>query len=82
MKTIEMRLTVLVFFCLVLAGCLGTMPQQITSLHVNCDMKDIKITDESVELNGTEKWTAQCDGKRYYCTHLLESGSDCYELED
>lgn len=76
-----MRLTVFVSISFVLTGCLGTMPQQITSLHVDCKMKDIEISDDSVELNGTESWTAQCHGKRYYCTHLLESGSDCYEIE-
>ena len=71
-------------FVIGLSGCLfkTTMPQQITSLNVDCKTSEIKISDESVELNGTEKWTAKCGGKTYTCTYLPESGSDCYEITE
>ncbi len=82
MKTITISLLVLPVFAIGLSGCLfkTTMPQQITSLNVDCKTSEVQISDESVELNGTEKWIAKCDGKTYSCTYLPESGSDCYEI--
>ncbi len=82
MKITTIGLIVLPVFVIGLSGCLfkTTMPQQITSLNVDCKTSEIKISNESVELNGTEKWIAKCDGKTYSCTYLPESGSDCYEI--
>ncbi len=63
-------------------GCSGSMPAQITSLNVDCKTEDIEISNETVELNGEERWTAKCGGKTYYCTYLEESRSDCYEVAE
>ncbi len=82
MKTIRENLTIAL--ALGLGGCsLGaSMPQQVTSFNVGCDADTVKITDEVVDLNGEESWTAQCGDKTYYCTYLPESGSDCYETHE
>ncbi len=61
----------------------ASMPAQITSLNVSdCEMDSVQISDQSVELNGTETWTAKCNGKKYSCDYLSESGSNCYEETD
>ncbi len=77
------RVNLIITLTLGLGGCsLGaSMPQQITSLNVDCDADTVKITDEVFDLNGEESWTAQCGDKMYYCNYLPEFGSDCYELD-
>lgn len=54
--------------------------QQITALNTDCETREIKISEQSTELNGTENWTAECNGKTYRCSYLSESGADCYEI--
>jgi len=65
-----------------LSGCATSMSRQITSLNVGCNTDEVKISDYFVDLNGTENWTAECDGKKYSCSYLSESGSDCYEITE
>ena len=79
MKLITTNIITLLF--IMLAGCsLGaTMPQQVTSMNVECDSDDVEISNQVSALNGEETWTAECDGKTYNCTYLDEAGSNCYE---
>ncbi|MCK5396485.1 MAG: hypothetical protein KAJ32_10850 [Gammaproteobacteria bacterium] len=65
-----------------LSACINNTStlKQITSLNVDCETKDVQISDDVAELNGEQSWTAKCEGKTYFCTYLSESGSDCYEL--
>ncbi len=84
MKTIIVKLvlaSISVFgfsCCIAMSG----MPEQVTSLNVDCKTKDIEIFNDTVALNGEESWTAKCDGKTYECTYLPESGSECFEVVD
>ncbi len=75
-----------VFYLITLTALLGScsfgasMSQQMTSLNVGCKSDDVKISNEVVELNGEESWTAECEGKTYDCTYLPESDTGCYEV--
>ena len=80
MKTIRVNLIIALTLGLGACSLGASMPQQITSFNVGCDADTVKITDEVVDLNGEESWTAQCGNKMYSCNYLPESGSDCYEL--
>ena len=76
--------TLVISVILGLEGCSfgASMPQQVTSFNTGCDADTVIITDEVVDLNGEESWTAQCGDKMYSCTYLPESGSDCYALQE
>ena len=82
MCAIKKNLAILFTISFTLESCSfgASMPQQITSLNVGCNADDVLISNDVVELNGEESWTAKCGGKIYYCNYLPESGSDCYEL--
>ena len=84
MKTIGINLMLSSIFGFGLIACsLGaSMHAQITSLNVDCKAEDVQVSNEIVELNGTETWTAKCNGKTYDCNYLPESGSGCYELDE
>ena len=78
-----LRATLVISLTAVLGSCSfgASMPQQITSLNVDCSADTVQISNEVVDLNGEESWTANCEGKTYDCNYLPESGSGCYELE-
>jgi hypothetical protein len=84
MKTSAKRLMILSVLSLGLSGCLMdiTIPEQITELNVGCNKKDMTISEELMELTGEHSWTVECEGKKYYCTYLEESGSDCFEASE
>jgi len=84
MHLIKDNLAILLIMFFALGSCTfgASMPQQITSLNVGCNADDVLISDDIVELNGEESWTAKCDGKIYYCNYLPESDSGCYELKE
>jgi hypothetical protein len=83
MKKKTIRLILLLSFGLELSSCSfgASMSQQMTSLNVGCKSDDVKISNEVVDLNGEESWTAECDGKTYYCTYFPESDTGCYEVK-
>jgi len=58
------------------------IPEQITSLNIDCNIKEVQISDEVIELNGEHSWTAKCKGKTYACTYLAESDMGCYEINE
>ena len=84
MKTIGMSLIILSILGFGLSGCsLGaSMHAQFTSMNVDCKTENVQVSNEIVALNGTETWTAKCNGKTYECNYLSGSGSNCYELEE
>ena len=59
-----------------------TIPEQITSLNVDCKVEEVQISDESIELSGEQSWTAKCKDKVYTCSYLAESDMGCYELNE
>ena len=84
MKTIGMSLIIASIFGFGLIGCSfgASMHAQITSLNVDCKTENVQVSNEIVKLNGTETWTAKCNGKTYDCEYLPESGSNCYEVDE
>jgi len=82
MKNFRTHLIILITYAVSSCSLGASMPQQITSLNVDCDADAVQITDEIIDLNGEESWIAQCGNKVYSCTYLPESGSDCYELHE
>lgn len=56
------------FLTLAGTGCTTTGAlQTYTSGQIGCPADQIRITDEKMHL-GSKTWTAQCMGKRFYCT--------------
>jgi hypothetical protein len=84
MKKIGIKLLTSSISIIALGGCQPTsvLHKQLTSFNVGCETEDILISDETFELNGTENWTAKCDGKTYSCTYLNESSTACYEITE
>jgi hypothetical protein len=83
MKSLKTNFPTLLICLFGLSACLTdtTIPEQITSLNVDCKTEDVKISDEVIELSGEESWTAKCKGKTYACSYLAESDMDCYEID-
>ena len=85
MKIIVLRLMLTVISVFGLSSCLTTsgVPEQVTSFNVaGCNEKDVKIFDESVDLNGERNWTAECEGKIYQCTYFDSVDTACYEITE
>ena len=80
MKSTVLRLMASSIIFIELAGCsLGaSMEAQFTSMNIGCDPDNIEISNESVDLDGTETWTAKCGGKTYDCEYFRDAGSNCY----
>ena len=61
----------------------ATMPQQFTVMATDCKDDDkVQISDEVVDLNGDERWTARCDGRVYDCIYSPDADANCYERND
>ncbi len=84
MKLPLLKFSFVLLLAFSLAACvLGSIiPAQVTSFHVGCHAKDVEVSEYVVDLNGEERWSAQCDGKTYFCRYLPESGSSCYETSE
>jgi len=84
MKLFEKKHLALLIMILSLSACLTdtTIPEQITSLNVDCKTEEIQISEEVIELSGEQSWTAKCKGKTYTCSYLAESDMACYELNE
>ncbi|MBE9560730.1 MAG: hypothetical protein IMF15_08065 [Proteobacteria bacterium] len=84
MKTIGKSLMLSAILSFGLSGCLNqiTIPEQMTNYNVGCEKKDMKITNDVLELNGERHWNVECGGKKYYCDYLEESSSNCYEIHE
>ena len=84
MKIIGKKCLILSIISFTLGGCLGTptISKQATALNTDCAIDNIEISDEVIELNNEQYWTATCNGKMYKCTYHDTGGSDCYELHE
>jgi len=84
MKSIQRNSTTALVLCFGLSGCFGlpTVSEQATVLNTRCDLKDIEITDEVIDLNNDQNWIAKCDGKIYRCTYHDTAGSYCTEITE
>jgi len=87
MKTTGLKLIIFSMLIIGAGGCtldarlraqFTSMHAQFTSMSVGCDTKNIQISNELVELNGTETWTATCDGKTYDCVYFPDADVNCY----
>lgn len=63
-----------------LGGCStgAGLHASLTSMNVGCPIKNMQISNERVDLNGNESWTAKCNGKTYDCNYFPEADSNCY----
>ena len=84
MKITGTKLSILLIMVFGLSACLTdtTIPEQITSLNVDCRTEEVQVSDETIELSGEQSWTAKCKGKTYSCSYLSGSDSGCYELQE
>ncbi len=84
MKIFKTKALILLMMTFVLSACLTdtSIPEQITSLNVDCKTEEVQISEEVVELSGEQSWTAKCKGKSYTCSYLAESDMGCYELNN
>jgi len=84
MKIFRKKQLVLLIMTFGLSACLTdtTIPEQITSLNVDCKTEEVQISEEKIELNGEHSWTAKCKGKTYTCSYLAESDMACFELNE
>ena len=85
MKKTVLRLMVVSILVFGLSSCLTntSIAVQVTSFNIaECKKEDVTISKETVELNGEHNWIAECKGKRYECTYLAESDSDCFEITE
>lgn len=75
--------SLIVVLCILLSSCAHDSIdlKQLTTLSVDCITEDVKISDDTVALNGEETWTAKCNDKTYYCNYLSESDLGCYEAD-
>lgn len=66
-------------------GCsLGASYQaQLTSMNTGCSADEVKTSHARYQLNETETWTAECNGKTYDCNYYPDGEqSDCYLRKD
>lgn len=75
-------LSVLIGTGFLLASCSfnETNLKQLTSLSIDCKTEEIHISDDTIDLNEEESWTAKCKGKTYFCNYLDGDDLGCYEV--
>ncbi|MGZ5056680.1 MAG: hypothetical protein ACXWAT_17290 [Methylobacter sp.] len=66
--------------CMQLIGCTSAgVSSSLSSGVLGCPSKDIKITDEEASVRGTHEWVAVCNGKKYVCSYVYGSNTNCAE---
>jgi len=68
----QLRRPIAVLAVFILSGCTAGLVS-VTSGQIGCPEKDITVTDHSSGWN-TVTWTAECRGKRYFCSSHSGSG--------
>lgn len=61
-------LFILMLLLVCISGC-ATSRQAMTLGKIGCAPNDIKIT-EGVENFSSNTWTAECNGKKFYCANV------------
>jgi uncharacterized OsmC-like protein len=63
-----------------LLGCTSArVSSQLAAGVIGCPSKDIKITNETASVRGTHEFTAECDGRKYICSYVYGSNTNCTE---
>jgi hypothetical protein len=64
----KMRLGILTLISITAVGCAASTPelQRLTASKTGCPENVIKISDSKVGMK-TASWSADCEGKTYYC---------------
>ena len=86
MKTTGFKLIIISTMAIIVGGCLGgsihtryqSIHAQFTSMNIGCNADDVKISNERIQLNGAETWTATCGGKIYDCDYFPDADSHCF----
>jgi hypothetical protein len=74
------QLILLLAACALVSGCTSTrVSRSLASGVIGCPSSDIKITDETASVSGTHEFTAECDGRKYFCSYVYGSNTNCAE---
>lgn len=62
------------------AGCTSArISKSLSSGVIGCPTNEITIIDEKASVSGTHEWIAECRGKRYICSYVYGSNTNCRE---
>jgi hypothetical protein len=62
------------------AGCTSArISRSLSSGVIGCPSDEITIIDERASASGTHEWIAECRGKRYICSYVYGSNTNCKE---
>jgi hypothetical protein len=77
-----MRQVIVLLVALMLTtGCTSArISKSLTSGVIGCPAKNIDIIDEKASASGTHEWIAECKGKRYVCSFIAGSNTNCKEM--
>lgn len=76
-----MRTMAVLIAALMLAGCTSArISRSMSSGVIGCPTDQIEIVDEKASLSGTHEWIAECKGKRYVCSFVAGSNTNCKEM--
>ena len=76
------RVAALFVVAAMIAGCTSArISRSLSSGVIGCPSDDINIIDERASLTGTHEWIAECKGKRYVCSFVAGSNTNCKEIQ-
>ncbi len=74
---------IIMALCFGLAGCTSSgISSSLSSGVIGCSSDAIKITNETASVSGTHEWVAECGGKKYVCSYVYGSNTNCSEKKD
>ncbi|MGZ8152351.1 MAG: hypothetical protein ACXW0Q_05705 [Methylovulum sp.] len=74
---------IILAMCVSLFGCTSaSVSSSLSSGVVGCPSDKIKITDETASIRGTHEWVAECKGKKYICSYVYGSNTNCTEAKN
>ena len=80
------RIIITAIFCISLASC-TTSPEKVSfvlagvsSGMIGCPSDTIKIIDKPIVIGGLHEWVAECNGKKFACSHIHGGGTNCTEM--
>ena len=67
-KNVKIHIVTITLAIMLMTGCAASTPelQRLTAGKTGCPESLIKISDSKVGVK-TASWTAECEGKTYYC---------------
>lgn len=76
-----MKKLMIVMAVMLVSGCTSSsVSRSLSSGVVGCPSERIKITNETASVSGTHEWEAECSGKKYVCSYVYGSNTNCKEI--